>query len=78
MWGMPSQTAATPPEPEPEPPRPPDEYEKLLAFEEQMFAALGFNEWQAIALAEAGVSWHDAKPLIERGCKHETAVDLLL
>ena len=38
----------------------------------------GFNDMQAIALAEAGVDWHEAKRLIDRGCSHELAVDLLL
>ena len=39
---------------------------------------LGFNSHQAMSLADAGVDWHDARRLINKGCPIETAIDLLL
>ncbi|GIV03678.1 MAG: hypothetical protein KatS3mg015_2508 [Fimbriimonadales bacterium] len=57
--------------------RPTDE-EIILSWEEEQLRALGFNSWQAQALADAGVSWHEAERLIRRGCPPELALDLLL
>lgn len=73
--GIPGQAT---PEPEPET-RGPSEEEKVLSHREQMFRdVLLFNEWQAISLAEAGVDWHEAQTLLEKGCSHEFALDILL
>lgn len=41
-------------------------------------AQLGFPEEDAEALALAGVDWHDAAKLIERGCPVHLAVCILL
>lgn len=67
-----------PDEPEPEP-RAPDEREIVLSNVEKLLRdECGFNPWQAASLAEAGVDWHYAKKLIDRGCSHEVALDILL
>lgn len=64
---------------EEEAPRAPDEAERVLSHREQMFRdELKFNEWQAISLAEAGVDWHAAKALLDKGCSHDFALDILL
>lgn len=70
-------TAKPPPEEDAEP-RAPDEFEQLLSYREQMFRELGFNQWQAVSLAEANCDWHDADKLLGKGCPHETVLDLLL
>ena len=60
-------------------PRAPDDFEKTMSWvEERLRAECGFNSWQAVSLAEAGVDWHQAKLLIDLGCSHETALDILL
>ena len=66
-------------EPEPEPaPRLPDEHERVFTYRVLMLEQeCGFNILQAEALAVCGVDWHEAKSLIDRGCDHNTAVDLL-
>lgn len=59
--------------------RQPDEYEKVLSHIEQILRdELGFNIHQAASLAESGVDWREAKRLIDKGCPHDIAVDLLL
>ena len=55
-----------------------DEYERLFAFRQGRFRELGFNPFQALALAEAHVDWHDAERLIKRKCSPDVAVDILL
>ncbi|GIV03965.1 MAG: hypothetical protein KatS3mg015_2795 [Fimbriimonadales bacterium] len=60
-----------------EPRRPTDE-EITISWDEEQLRALGFNEFQARALADAGISWHEAERLIRRGCPLELALDLLL
>lgn len=72
-------SATKPPEEEESEPRAPDEFEKTLSWvEERLRNECGFNRWQATSLAEAGVDWHRAKVLIDLGCSHETALDILL
>lgn len=63
---------------EPEEARAATEEERVLSWEEEQFRKLGLNDHQAAALADAGVSWHDAFDLFKRGCPRETVVDLLL
>lgn len=60
------------------PPRRPTEAERVLANVELRFLDLGFNPLQAAALADAGTDWHAAERLLDCGCSHETAVDILL
>ena len=55
----------------------PSDDEKTLSWVEQQFRELGFNELQAVALAEAGADWHEAQRLLKSGCPFLTAVDLL-
>ena len=57
--------------------RVPSDDEKTLSWVEQQFRTLGFNELQAVALADAGADWHEAQRLIRSGCPFLTAVDLL-
>ncbi len=59
-------------------PRAPDDFEKTMSWVEERLRECGFNSWQAVSLAEAGVDWHQAKLLIDLGCSHETALDILL
>ncbi len=61
-----------------EPARKPDEDDRTLSWVEEQFRHLGFNDWQAASLADAGCDWHDAKRLIDRGCSYELAIDVLL
>lgn len=57
--------------------RVPSDDEKTLSWVEQQFRTLGFNELQAVALADAGADWHEAQRLIRSGCPYLTVVDLL-
>ena len=66
------------PKAEPEPPRQPTEEERVISNVEYHLRELGFNTIQAEALAAVGVDWHRAKHLLDSGCSHETAVDILL
>lgn len=52
--------------------------EILVSWREEQFVRLGLNPMQAAALADAGVSWHEAERLFEKGATAETVVDLLL
>lgn len=82
---MPSTDAPPPPSPPdsdpgdetPDEPRPPSEDEIVMSYREMMLVELGFNQNQAAAIAERGVSWHEADGLLKAGCDHLTAVDLL-
>ena len=70
--------AATFPEQDPgDETRVPSDDEKTLSWVEQQFRTLGFNELQAVALADAGADWHEAQRLIRSGCPFLTVVDLL-
>ena len=55
-----------------------DECERLFEFRRARFESLGLNEFQAFALADAHVDWHDAERLIKSGCPADVAVDILL
>lgn len=74
------------PEEEEEPPvqaRGPDEHEVTLSWVEERFRELGFNDFQAAALAEAGADWHYAHHILYRKgrrtkCSLERALELLL
>ncbi len=59
-------------------PRKANEDERVSSHREEMFRALGFNELQVEALADAGADWHEAANLLKRGCPLDTALDLLL
>lgn len=66
----------TPP-PEWTEPRSPTDEEKTETWVEERFRELGFNELQSRALTVVRADWHDAKRLLESGCSHLTAVDIL-
>ena len=57
--------------------RAPTDAEKTETWVEERFRELGFNELQSRALAVVRADWHDAKRLLESGCSHLTAVDIL-
>lgn len=57
--------------------RKPTEVEIVRSHVEERFLELGFNVLQAEALADAGADWHEAERLIEKGCPHSTALDIL-
>lgn len=57
--------------------RAPTSEERTRSWVEERFRALGFNSLQAEALADCGADWHEAENLIIKGCRRETAVDLL-
>lgn len=57
--------------------RQPTEQEIVRSHVEQRFRDLGFNELQAQALADLGVDWHDAEKLLDKGCDHPVALDIL-
>lgn len=59
-------------------PRQPTSEEITLSFVETELLGLGFNPFQAAALAEAHADWHRAERLIRLGCPHDVAVDILL
>lgn len=59
-------------------PRAPTEWEIVLSWEEEQFRHLGLNDYQAAALTDAGISWHEAERLVRRGCPLHVVVDLLL
>jgi len=59
------------------PPRPPNEFERVLSYREQMFRLLGFSDTASIILAEVGADWHEAEKLIEAGCPRDVALNLL-
>lgn len=56
----------------------PEEADRVLSHVEEMFRQLGFNEFQAIAFADARADWHRADNLIKNGCSHELVVEILL
>ena len=58
--------------------RVPTEAERVRADVEAWLEKAGYNAFQAEALVDAGVDWHVAVKLLERGCDPETAVDILL
>ena len=58
--------------------REPEEFERVLSYIEERLRAVGYNDWQAAALADAGVDWHLAVALLREGCDTDTAVDILL
>ena len=60
-----------------EQPRHPTERERVETFVQERFRELGFNEHQAVALADNGVDWHQARTLIESGCSIEHAILIL-
>ncbi len=47
------------------------------SYVELQLASLGFNPAQVEALADAGVDWHAAERLLDSGCDHLTALDIL-
>ena len=55
-----------------------DEYERLFEFRERRFLAIGFNHFQAVALAVAQADWHEAESLVKDGCPLDVAIDILL
>ena len=50
-----------------------DEEEQLYRYRKARFRELGFPDVQAEKLADAGVDWHAAEDLLERGCSVEQA-----
>lgn len=66
----------TDPGDETQPQKPPPE-DIVRSHVEERFRHLGFNELQAETLADAGVDWHEAERLIDKGCDHLVALDIL-
>lgn len=58
--------------------RKPSPEEIVRSRVEQRFRDLGFNQLQAEALADAGVDWHKAERMIDNGCDHLVALDILV
>jgi hypothetical protein len=54
------------------------ELTSLRTWEELQLLELGFPRMAARELAEAGVSWHDAEALLEKGCPVPLAYGMLL
>ena len=56
-----------------------DEEQRITAWNFLCLLDLGFSISQCLAIIEIRprVSWHDAECLLQQGCPHETAVDLL-
>lgn len=63
--------------PDPETGREPSEDERTVSWVEERFRELGFNDRQAAVLADARADWHEAKRMLDRGCPHLDAVDIL-
>ena len=55
-----------------------DESEKTYQWRKAELLHAGYNEFQAVVLAEAPVDLHLAIDLLKRGCDPDTAVDILL
>jgi hypothetical protein len=58
-------------------PRDPTDEEKTETWVEERFRELGFNELQSRALTISRADWHQAKRLLDNGCPHLEAVDIL-
>lgn len=56
----------------------PDEADVVWNFVVRQLESLGFNAVQAISLADAGVDWHAAERLLNKGCPHERAMHILI
>lgn len=49
----------------------------VVAWKIEQFNKQGFNPRQVIELIDADVSHHDTEDLINRGCSHELALQIL-
>ena len=56
----------------------PDEMDRVWDHVVKQMESLGFNPVQAISLADAGVDWHEAQRLLNKGCPHERAMHILI
>ena len=52
------------------------EERKLRHWLEERYLELGFNALQSRALIASRADWHDVQRALQRGCSHETAIDL--
>lgn len=54
----------------------PLEDRRLRHWLEERYYRLGFNAFQSRSLIESRADWHTVARALERGCSHETAIDL--